>query len=302
MILKSISFWSLVSLSLLLVYCESDVPGEDDKIEWQPVFANLPAKAFVDVNIADIRAEESGRSERVSQALFCEVVEVLGENMRYARVRQEDGYEGWIRKSFLIEHEPFESAGPYTVISNLAPAYDSRDNSSKRITSLPYGCRLHGEELNGFLKIASDRYGEIFVSLRDLANPGSEDRVSVPDSAALCAEAEKFFGAPYLWGGRSFYGIDCSGFTQLILKRFGVDMPRDTKDQIKVGTEVNREDIRAGDLIFFPRHVGLAVSKDLMIHSTGSNAGVAYNSLDPDHPLYSKYHDENFVTARRVID
>jgi cell wall-associated NlpC family hydrolase len=123
--------------------------------------------------------------------------------------------------------------------------------------------------------------------------------VSFPDSAGISREAGKFIGAPYLWGGKSFFGVDCSGLTQMVMKRFGVDLLRDSRDQITQGIEVRRDDIRAGDLLFFPNHVGLAVTKDLMIHSTGRNGGVAYNSLDPDSPIYSEYHDKNFISARR---
>jgi hypothetical protein len=302
MIRKSSAVKLLPATFLLLCFCGPDTAQEEQADqEWQPVFADFPVVAIVDVNIADIRAEQSGRSERISQALFFEIVEILEEGRRYARIRQEDGYEGWIRKSFLVEREGFSGVGPFIVSTNLAPVYESPDRLSGRVTSIPYGSWLFGEESSGFLKIVSDRYGDIFIGLEDLESVDSREGKHPPDSTALCTEAEKFFGAPYLWGGRSFYGVDCSGFTQIILARYGVKLPRDTKDQIKVGTEVKREDIRVGDLIFFPRHVGLAVSRNLMIHSTGSNGGVAYNSLDPDHPQYSEYHDDNYVTARRVM-
>lgn len=263
---------------------------------------NIYKAGRININVADVRAEPRNRSERVSQALFFEIVEVTGETEKFLRIIQQDGYEGWIRKEFVSGHEGFEGGGPYIVTENLTAAYVTADRNSRRITSIPYGCRLYGIEADSFLQIESDRYGEIFVSLDDCVSPGTMNIDAVIDSAAIAAEAEKFLGAPYLWGGRSFFGIDCSGFVQTILRGFGTSIPRDTKDQIKVGTEIRREDVRAGDLLFFPRHVTLALSKDLMIHSTPSNGGVAYNSLDPESPIYSPYHDRSFIAARRVSE
>jgi len=258
--------------------------------------------ARVNINVADVRAERKGRSERVSQALFNELVEIIKEEEKYCGIRQEDGYEGWIRKQFLTAHDRFQGNGPFIVAKNLASAFIKPDLSSKRVTSIPYGCLLYGREIDGFLKIFSERYGEFFINSSDYMDIENFHKAAELDSTNIVAEADKFLGAPYLWGGRSFFGIDCSGFVQTIMNRFDIALPRDTKDQIRTGVEIKREDIRAGDLLFFPRHVTLALSKDLMIHSTPSNGGVAYNSLDPESPIYSKHHDESFITARRVSE
>jgi hypothetical protein len=266
----------------------------------ESVIAEYP-KAVINVNIADIKKEPRKHAERVSQALYNEIVDVLETNDNYARIRQRDGYEGWIRSYYLANDFNLTGSDSFIVDAYLAPAYEKPDRKSKRKTMFPYGCRLIGDVDKNFLRVESPRYGVIFVDSSDLLRENVGFFMVEPDSAGICREAGKFMGAPYLWGGKSFYGIDCSGLTQIVMRRFGVDLPRDSRDQMTRGIEVDRDNVRAGDLLFFPNHVGLAATKDLMIHSTGYNGGVAYNSLDPESPIYSEYHAENFIMARRIV-
>lgn len=260
---------------------------------------DLYLTARININVADIRRENKFRSERTSQVLFNELIDVLEEGDEYSRVRCRDNFEGWIDKRFISRHDSFDSYESYVVISNLAPGYGNAEIGLRRVTSIPYGCRLYGEIEGEFIKVDSNRYGDFFVPFGNLANDKDAHLSFTTDN--LIAETEKFLGAPYLWGGRSFFGIDCSGFAQCIMGRFGVELPRDSKDQRNQGPEIAREDIQPGDLLFFPRHVTIAVSDSLMIHSSLGNGGVAYNSLDPGSSIYSEYFDKNLQTIRRVL-
>lgn len=256
----------------------------------------------VNINVADIRAEPKFQSERISQALFNEVVEVNDEKDGYLKVRCGDGYEGWMASQFVSEHSDFPVDISFIVDTNLACGYAKPDINSKRIVCLPYGCCLYGKEENGFLNLSTDRYGNIFVKISDTRKFEESAKPLRPDREELIAETEKFLSAPYLWGGRSFFGIDCSGFVQTIARRFGVELPRDTRDQINVGVEAARDKIQYGDLMFFPRHVVLAVSETDFIHSSSTNGGVAFNSLDPQSAIFSEYYHLEFKTARRIFE
>jgi len=291
----------ILSIIFLILSCSSDYKSAEENAGLKP---SLPenSRAVVNLNIADIKKEPQRRSERISQALYNEVVEVLQADERYARIRQWDGYEGWIRTYCLDYNTEFTGSDSFIVDNYLAAAYENPDNFLDRRTMFPYGCKLFGDVDSSYLRVKSSRYGTVYVGLSDLKRISADIYSMVPDSASISREAGKFIGAPYLWGGKSFFGIDCSGLTQMVMRKFGVDLPRDSKDQITRGVEINRDDIRAGDLLFFPNHVGLAVTKDLMIHSTGQNGGVAYNSLDPKSPIYSGYHDRNLIMARRVTN
>jgi hypothetical protein len=256
----------------------------------------------ININVADIRAQASMRSERVSQGLYNELVEIIEEGQMMSRVRFLDGYEGWTGTLFLNAHEGFDGDGPYTVKTCVAPAFEKADESSKRLTFIPYNCGLYGESLGDFLKVSSSRYGELLIPLANLISRELLAGFHQPTAVELRTEADRFLGTPYLWGGRSFFGMDCSGFSKTIMQRFGVALPRDTKDQIKSGKEIERQEIRSGDLLFFPRHVALAITSNLFVHSSQNNGGVAYNSLDSGSPIYSSSLDESFIVARRVFD
>jgi hypothetical protein len=125
----------------------------------------------------------------------------------------------------------------------------------------------------------------------------SNKKIRVPD---FCDEFKKFIGTPYLWGGISSVGLDCSGMIQTVLSRFGIKYPRDTKDQIKVGRKITRNSIKTGDLLFFDRHVAVALNETDYIHSSIGGGGVRINSFDNSKTNYRLDLDRDFKFARRL--
>jgi len=119
-------------------------------------------------------------------------------------------------------------------------------------------------------------------------------------SPNLVNEVDKVVGTPYLWGGTSKAGFDCSGFIQYIFDKFKLDLPRTSKTQAKEGTAVDQDNLRAGDLVFFNTdgqgisHVGLFLGNNKFAHSSSSR-GVTISSLS------ESYYKNRYVTARRVV-
>ena len=119
----------------------------------------------------------------------------------------------------------------------------------------------------------------------------------------VVAEAKKYIGVPYKWGGTTTSGFDCSGYTQYVFKKCGVTIGRTTKDQIKNGTSVSKANLKAGDLVFFkdtysgctnPSHVGIYIGGNQFIHASSSK-GVTISQLNSD------YYTQHYYGARRVI-
>lgn len=256
----------------------------------------------VSVNVADIWANPEFDCERVTQALFNEKIEVLERSDEYSRVRLSDGYEGYLSNNFYAEVED-AGEGDVVVSAIIAMAHASADPRAPVATILPFTSRLNKiKTVDGFAVCGTPKYGYVYVPEDDLVAEGRTPTLKHETVPLFIESAKRFLGVPYLWGGKSFFGIDCSGLIQTNLKFFNHNFPRDTKDQIKMGREIPRAEIRPGDLLFFERHVALAISNKSFIHSSLSQGGVHINSFDSQKQNYLKFLDEGLISARRIIE
>jgi cell wall-associated NlpC family hydrolase len=128
------------------------------------------------------------------------------------------------------------------------------------------------------------------------------------DTAAIMATARRLIDAPYLWGGLTPLGFDCSGFVQIVYRYNGYVIPRDADQQLAagIGQRVERSALQPGDLVFFGEggdigHVGLYLGSGEYIHCNGRDMRVAVNSFEPASPRYRADLDCSFAGARRII-
>jgi len=231
------------------------------------------------ISIVPMRATPAHRSEMVNQLLFGEIYTVLEKEQGWHRIRLEhDGYEGWIHElqSTLIDDQEYErlveSYSPCTL--DIVQMVVNEDR--KTAFPLVIGSTLPGIEEVHF-QIAGETYryeGQISDASEVEDADTEEDLMDVKHN--LMTEAMSYRHAPYLWGGRSPMGIDCSGLTQMIFRLKNVSLPRDAAQQAGSGETVNLlEEARPADLAFFDDeegriiHVGILVDRNHILHASG---------------------------------
>ncbi|HLT42272.1 MAG TPA: C40 family peptidase [Sphingobacteriaceae bacterium] len=219
--------------------------------------------------VIPLRVEATHRSEMASQVLFGEFFEVLDSRKSWSLIRLAyDGYEGWVEDKQFVE-----------ISKSL---FDSLTSSKQYITGLSSHSvclKLGLEEMINLLPGSTLPFLEdtkFEIQGQDYLYLGES---SIPDASNFFKELEEtaqfYLNAPYLWGGRTLYGIDCSGFSQMVYKHLGVPIFRDAKQQVNEGRSVDLQDTQAGDLAFFDNdegvitHVGIVLEDSEIIHASG---------------------------------
>jgi gamma-D-glutamyl-L-lysine dipeptidyl-peptidase len=220
--------------------------------------------AICNLAIVPLRLEPSHRSEMVSQILFGEHFEILESQKEWAKVRlQYDKYEGWVdvKQYQLISEKNFDDLSIDAIILN-SDLVQYVTNSKNTLLPIPLGASL--SFLNHH-EINSENFE--FEGLKITAKKPKSNIVSV---------AYMYLNTPYLWGGKTPFGIDCSGFTQMVYKLNGYKLLRDASQQATQGEALSFiEESESGDLAFFDNeegkiiHVGIIMENNYIIHASG---------------------------------
>ena len=245
----------------------------------------IPHHGTVCVGVADLRAAPDESAERVDQAHFGERLTVLGGRDGWAYVQGEDHYFGWIRTADLRQ-ETTVARGPRIVTSLFAEVHEGPDGASAVIARVPVGTRIDERARGEWIEIGpfpTTRSGTGFIAVRDVTSVLDLPH-RTPTGRELVATARAFLGTPYLWGGTSGDGIDCSGFVQQVYRLNGVGLDRDADQQALEGRPVDAP--IAGDLLFFGSpavtHVALSLGGDEFIHAPMRGGAVEERKIGPD--------------------
>lgn len=244
----------------------------------------------VPLSVIPVREASSHRAEMISQLLFGDSFTILQQEPDWLFVRNTfDGYQGWIERkqiSIVYEDEFLKwNNRPKFVVNNPTAVIRCEDTPMM----IPGGVSLPIE--NSFT-ISNQQF------IHPLTKENGLDIVSL---------VMQFINTPYLWGGKTVMGFDCSGFSQIVFKIIGFELPRDAFQQAEIGTVVDfLQEVVAGDLAYFHNsegritHVGILISPTQIIHCSGS---VRIDQMD-HHGIYNKQlgvysHELRFI--KRVI-
>lgn len=222
------------------------------------------------LSLIPLRAEASDKSEMVSQLLFGDHFQILDRSGLWMRIcTAYDSYEGWIdsKQAVEIQKDIYSQLVPDTVLGLQLLNEAVRLPENDRIALLP-GCTL---------PFYNEEEGACIINNKRYRITGKINAVVPDDFVSHIATAAKFYlNSPYLWGGRSPYGIDCSGFCQIVFKQFGIRIKRDASQQALQGELVGfLQEVQAGDLAFFDNeegkitHVGIMLNDHQIIHASG---------------------------------
>jgi hypothetical protein len=231
--------------------------------------------------IVPLRKDHTDASEMVTQMLLGETAKVLNITERWVEVRCDfDDYSGWVNKNqirFLTQTE-----------------FEQWTNDKRRKPSISYNFIISNKTTNLYVPVGA----KIIIDNKNVILPdGRYSMITNPrllKQEALLDTAKQFLGIPYLWGGRTDSGIDCSGFIQTVYSLHGYKLPRDSRDQahvVKIETD-NIDLAKRGDIIYFNttgehiNHVGFYIGEGLLLHASGN---VKINNIRDDRRNSNRY-------------
>lgn len=282
----------------------------------------------VSLSVANNRKNPAHYAEMVTQMILGTPVEILKREKGYSLVRSPDRYISWVETEALAVmdaagFEQWRRADKLVYTEDYGSSYSQADVMSERVSDLIKGnlLKLLGKEKK-FYKVAYPDGRIAFIPLKTAQKYKQWISRPNPDAEQILATAKTLIGTPYLWGGTSMKGVDCSGFTKTSYFLNGIILPRDASQQALIGEPVDiyeadtvslskcLKNLQAGDLLFFaaakgkaarPRvtHTAIYMGNGEFIQSAGM---VRINSMVPSAADYADFQSRTLVSARRILN
>lgn len=275
----------------------------------------------VNLSVSNLRSNPDHPAELSTQSLLGTPIKILKKGKwGFYLIQTPDGYISWMdddgfQAMTKDEINNWLKADKIIYLQDYGFAYSKPVDKSQRVSDLVIGnlLKLVGEE-NNYYKVNFPDGREAFVKKEDcqLFNKWYANLNPTPEN--ILKEAHRFMGVPYLWGGTSAKGMDCSGFTKTVFFLNGIILPRDASQQVHTGelidTENGWENLKSGDLLFYGTkatadrkeritHVSIYIEDGDFIHAAGR---VKINSFNPGKTYFSDYRKSGFIRAKRILN
>ncbi|WP_143961044.1 C40 family peptidase [Litoribacter populi] len=289
-----------------------------DQVEVLPKMEGEKNFGLVTISVANIRSAPKHSAELATQATLGTPVNVLKKENGWYLIQTPDQYISWVDAAGveIITKEELElwNTAPKVVFTSLVGYVYTDDSKNQMVSDLTAGNVLELIQDKGNVyevKLPDGRKGIVEKSKSEPLNTWLASRETSHEN--LISTAKNMMGVPYLWGGTSIKGVDCSGFTKTIFFLNGQIIPRDASQQIHEGEEVDRDkrwdNLQVGDLLFFGKpatdttperviHVGMWIGNNEFIHSRGR---VRISSFDPESEHYDEYELNRYLRTNRVL-
>jgi len=205
---------------------------------------------IIDLNIVPVRKKNNAKSEMINQLFFGEIITIIKTKEKWSFISSNiDKYQGWIRNL----HFKLIKKSDYKILSKSDSVFSKSEIIIKNDTSeitIPTGSLLSSVKFLNYSYVDEGEYKSLLETIKS------------------------FINSPYLWGGKTKNGVDCSGLVQSIFKTLNIILPRDSKEQSNFGVEI-KEGYKLGDLAFFGEnankisHVGILVDNETIVHAYG---------------------------------
>ena len=295
----------------------------------------LPSKQLKDqvygittISVANNRSKPFHGAELMTQTLLGTPIQILKKQGGFYLVKSPDGYLAWTDGGSIAlmnekKFKEWQAAKKVVYVVDYGHALSKADLSSPRVSDLVSGNILKLlAEGNGFTKVGFPDGREAYIPAGQTTDYNAWIKRTVPDADAILKTAQTLIGVPYLWGGTSIKGVDCSGFTKTAYFLNGVIIPRDASQQALVGEQLDvlendsisvekcLKNLKAGDLMFFSAakrrgvnggrvsHTAIYMGDGEFIQSAGM---VKISSILPTAANYDEYQTKTLVGARRIL-
>ena len=305
----------------LIRYLKEREMAFEDNAELLPA-KDLGDKIFgiVNLSVANLRSKPDHPAELATQALLGTPVKIYKKRSGFYLIQTPDNYIAWVDDDGITlmnetQLKEWNKSEKILYTNDFGFSYSETDLKSQRVSDLVIGDILIKEGVeNNYCKVKYPDGRIAFIEKENCVEFNNWMDNTYPTEENIISTAKSFMGIPYLWGGTSAKGMDCSGFTKTVYYLNGVVMSRDASQQVNTGILVDTnngfDNLQPGDLLFFGSrktekrneritHVGIYIGDYEYIHAAGE---VKINSLNVNAKNFNLYRLNHFIRAKRIIN